>query len=117
MHGVPANLDLQPLNGACLEQLRLGQYQLQLWFSRDQCIYVEGGWRLCDSSGKMICESDLSLYAERGSRLHVLIGATVTSARVDPPVSFTLGFDNGLSLTVLDDSEQYESFSIGAVVV
>jgi hypothetical protein len=117
MHGVPANLDLQPLHGACLEQLRLGQYQLQLWFSRGPTISVEGGWLLKDADGKVICESDRSHYAEKGSRLHVLLGATVTFSRVDPPVSFTLGFDNGMSLTILDDSDQYESFSIGGVIV
>jgi hypothetical protein len=117
MYGVPANLDLKPFHGACLEGLFLGQYQIQLHFSRSLRIYVEGGWRLCDSSGKTICVSDPSLYAEKGSRLHLLLGAAVTFSRVDPPVSLTLGFDNGLSLTILDDSEQYESFSIGAVIV
>lgn len=31
---------------------------------------------------------------------------------IDPPRSFTLFFDNGLALTIFDDSEQYESFSV-----
>ena len=36
----------------------------------------------------------------------------VVGASVDPPRSSTLQFGNDLSLTVFDDSEQYESFSI-----
>jgi hypothetical protein len=45
-------------------------------------------------------------------RIHRLIDAAVARFSIDAPRSFTLFFDNGLALTVFDDSEQYESFSI-----
>lgn len=45
-------------------------------------------------------------------RIHRLIDVPVIRFSIDPPRSFTLYFTSGLSLTVFDDSEQYESFSI-----
>jgi hypothetical protein len=45
-------------------------------------------------------------------RIHRLIDVRVARFSIDPPRSFTLVFDKGLALTVFDDSEQYESFSI-----
>jgi hypothetical protein len=45
-------------------------------------------------------------------RIHRLIDIAVARFSIDPPASFALFFDNGLALTVFDDSEQYESFSI-----
>jgi hypothetical protein len=119
MHGVPANLDLRPFHGDTLTQLCLGQYQVQFHFSWANCIFVEGGWALRDACGALLCHvsdrSDTSAYAERGARLYVLLGTTVTGSSLDAPISFTLFFDNGMALTILDDSDSHESFSVGGI--
>jgi hypothetical protein len=45
-------------------------------------------------------------------RVHVLLNQAVTSVAVDPPDSITLTFESGATLTIWDDSPQYESFHI-----
>lgn len=40
------------------------------------------------------------------------MGDTVESASIDPAQSFSLTFSSGHRLTVFDDSDLYESFSI-----
>jgi Family of unknown function (DUF6188) len=113
MYGVPAGLDLTFFCGDCLTQLCLGQYQVQLKFGRGGTIAVEGSWQLKDATGDLLAHvTDCEVFSESAARLYVLLGATVTRSTVDPPVSFTLFFDNGISLTVIDDSDRYESFSI-----
>ncbi|MGP0070064.1 MAG: hypothetical protein ACLQGP_41505 [Isosphaeraceae bacterium] len=44
--------------------------------------------------------------------VHRVIDSPVLRYTIDVPTSFTLYFENGCSLTVFDDSEQHESFSI-----
>jgi hypothetical protein len=45
-------------------------------------------------------------------RIHKLLGSKVKSFRLNPPLSFALDFDSGLTLEVFDRSREYESFSI-----
>ena len=50
-------------------------------------------------------------------RVHVLLGAHVSAFRIEPPKSFSLLFSSGHQLTVFDNSERYESFSVGGFYV
>ena len=45
-------------------------------------------------------------------RLHRILDLPVVRFEIDAPRSFTLVFDPGYRLTVFDDAEQYESFSV-----
>jgi hypothetical protein len=45
-------------------------------------------------------------------KVHRLLGKRVTGHDLNAPESFKLHFENGLALTVFDDSDRYESFSI-----
>jgi hypothetical protein len=132
MYGVPANLDLQGLHGSSLTQICVGPLDLQFHFTREpqgldpgqvrltggHTISVEGSWRLVDSSGGVIDESAGRVGDKQGSQsrsgmaVRILLAGTVEGSDVDPPRSFTLRFVSGHRLTVFDDSDQYESFSI-----
>jgi hypothetical protein len=111
MYGVPADLPLHRFLGQECNQIGIGRFQLQFHFSTAGSIYVESRWALSDSSGKVIDQSQD--HAERHRYcVHKIIDSPVSRFAIDAPRSFTLYFGNGYSLTVFDDSEQFESFSI-----
>lgn len=120
MYGVPANLDLRPFHGKSLTQVRLGEHDIQFCFNDGPVISVEGLWELKNDSGALVDGAQDALPKQRECyRIHLLLSATVTSTHVDPPHSFSLTFDDGMVLTVYDNNEQFESFSIqpGDVIV
>src|SRR5262245_3213158 len=107
MFGVPANLDLSQLQGDCLTQICLGEFDLQFRFGGGGNISVWSNWQIRDASGTVIDQA-IDPPAQRESyKLHVLLGRTITTFTVDPPRSFTLHFDSGMMLTVFDDSRQF----------
>ena len=122
MYGVPADLDLTPFKGMDLNQICLGAFDLQFHFSSGPSsgpsITVEGSWRLTDANGDTLDESDGPVGLPPGNRsrghwrLRELLTDNVQSGEVDPPRSFSLTFASGRRLTIFDDSDQYETFSI-----
>jgi len=120
MHGVPADLDLSRYIGSSLIWIGLCEFQICFDFMREggdpPGITVEGAWQLRDSSNNLIDQATENRVRE-SYRLHKLLGRTVTSSSVDAPLSFSLTFDDGHRLEIFDDSTQYESFSIGDIIV
>jgi hypothetical protein len=53
MHGVPADLDLDPFLGATLDRIDLGLHIIHLRFEGEQnpVIGIEGDWELRDEKG------------------------------------------------------------------
>jgi hypothetical protein len=119
MYGVPTNLDLRPFEGDHLTQVCLGAYDMQFRFGAGGVISVEGRWELRNAAGTILDQAIKDPAQRDCYRIHLLLMATVAGSRIDPPRSFTLVFDNGMTLTVFDDSEQYETCSIypGGVVI
>jgi hypothetical protein len=111
MYGVPANLDLTRFIDATLEQICIGQYQIQFQFDPVVSISVEGDWRLLGPAGDVV-DQNLENGGREAYRVHQLLGKRVVRAVVDPPRSLTLYFDSGHELWVFDSSERFESFSI-----
>jgi len=112
MHGVPANLDLERFSGSILTQICLGEFQQQFHFAEPTLsISVEGGWEVSNAASELVDRS-LENDVRDAYRLHRLLGRSVVGHVLNPPHSFTLRFDNGWSLTVFDNSREYESFSI-----
>ena len=116
MHGVPANLPLATFIGCTLDQVCIGQHQLQFHFSGERGagggrISVEGGWQLQDAAGAELDGFQEHLDRQH-YRIHLVLGRTVSDFSIDAPRSFQLVFDSGHRLTVYDDSERYESFSV-----
>jgi hypothetical protein len=111
MYGVPADLPLNRFVNATLIQVSLGQYEIQLHFTPEGYIGIEGKWELKDSQDNVIDEK--IEYKNRESwRIHKIIGQNVQKYEINTPISFTLHFMNGYSLIIYDDSKEYESFSI-----
>jgi hypothetical protein len=119
MYGVPSDLDLTRFYGAEVIQLAIGTHQLQVHLQPGegsslgqlQTIGIEGHWELRDGSGAVIDQAQDPATREV-YRAHRVLGQRVTAGSLDAPKSFSLQFDNGLVLTVFDDSKQYESFFI-----
>jgi hypothetical protein len=116
MYGVPQQLDLAPFIGTRLDCISIGKYQIHLSFSgdpwtKDRGVTVEGYWEMRDAQSAIIDKAaendDRDAY-----RIHRLLSRTVTETKVNPPESFTLVFDNGWTLTIVDSSSQYESCHI-----
>ena len=111
MYGVPADLPILAFVGHEANQICLGRFQVQLHFSGVGSIQMEGRWELRHAKDGLVDASEE--HNNRGNyRIHRILDVPVVGGSVDPPRSFTLQFGNDLSLTVFDDSEQYESFSI-----
>jgi hypothetical protein len=116
MHGVPVDLPLARFVGCTLDQICIGEHQLQFHFSGERgvgrgSISVEGSWELRDSKDTLV--DSAQEHAERADyRVHVIISRTVSSFSIDVPRSFQLVFNSGHRLTIYDDSEHYESFSV-----
>ena len=116
MYGVPADLDLTGFHGTTLILIGVAEQTLHFTFQPETPsplyeVVVEGGWDLRDAAGDIIDRKQD--HATRDVyRVHRVLGRTVVSSAVDGPKSFTLQFDSGHKLTVYDDSDRYESFSI-----
>ncbi|MEY2521229.1 MAG: hypothetical protein QOF24_2988 [Verrucomicrobiota bacterium] len=116
MHGVPADLPLAGFVGCTLDQVCIGQHQLQFHFSGERGvgggrISVEGGWQAQDAAGALF-DGFQEHSVRQQYRIHTLLGRTVIEFSIDAPRSFQLAFDSGDRLTIYDDSERYESFSV-----
>ena len=116
MHGVPADLPLAFLVGCTLDQIGVGQFQLQFHFSGEGGygggrVSVEGHWELHDAKGAIV-DTAMEHFDRKHYTIHVILGRTVSKFTIDPPRSFTLFFDSGHRLTVYDDDPHYETFSV-----
>jgi len=114
VHGIPADFDPSVFVGATLATVTFGPYKVDLTFEGDtplriavESAYVHAGpehegWR--DEASIPVGES----------RLMQLTNHRVVDARRVDDARLTLVFEHGHSLTLIDDSDQYESFQIEA---
>ena len=114
MYGVPKDLPLQRFLGDSICQIALGLHDIHFHFDKAGSIHVDGGkWQIKDALGTIVDESIEGLPSTRQQyRVQVILGSEVKKFVIDAPRSISLTFSSGYSLTIYDDSEQYESFSI-----
>lgn len=111
MYGVPPDLPLDRFLGRDCTLIGIGRCEIRFMFPSTGDICVYSRWEVCDDSGRMIDRA--REHAERSCYfVHKVIDSPVHRYVINAPKSFTLFFENGYSLTVFDDSEHYESFSI-----
>jgi hypothetical protein len=111
MYGVPKDLRLDRLVGREFNFIGLGRFQMQFHISSLVAIHVEGRWELRDASEALV-DSEQE-HAERTAyHIHCIIDVPVTRFTLDAPRSCSLFFESGHKLTIFDDSDQYESFSV-----
>lgn len=111
MYGVPSDLPLEVFVGREFNQICLGRFQIQFHASGTGSIFVEGRWELRDREGELVDE-DREHSKRDAFRVHPILDVPVVRTDIDPPHSFALVFENGWTLSIFDDSPQYESFSI-----
>ena len=111
MHGVPPDLPLSGFIGTQCLCIGLGQFQIDFQFSSYGSISAEARWELRGPNGEVV-DSDCEHAKRDCYRVHQIIGAPVIRYTIDPPHSFTLFFESGHSLTIYDESDRYESFSV-----
>jgi hypothetical protein len=111
MYGVPSDLPLDRFLGKECTLIGVGRFEIRFMFptTGDICIY--GDWEVAEATGSVVDRNQ-----EHSTRVcyfvHKVIDSPVLRYTINAPTSFTLHFENGYSLTVFDNSERYESFSI-----
>ena len=110
MHGFTEGANFAFLRGLEVEQVCLGQYQTQIHFAPQGRISMEGQYL------HTITSEDRQIVQDRSScgpnELFRLLGQSVTDAVVVSRDSLRVTFSNGDTLTLTDDTDQYESFII-----
>jgi hypothetical protein len=109
MYGLPQDFDATVFVGKELVQVSFSANTIH--FSFDAHISVTLLSSFVYSSASDDARSTQAVPVQ-SSNLMSLIGHTVDSADAKPDGTLTLGFDNGHSLTFLDDSQNYESYWI-----
>src|SRR6187401_2623574 len=104
------------LHQATLRQVCVGQFDLQFHFHPSGNVTVEGRCELINANGEFV-ECWQRGTRSQSFRILDLLGSVVAEVAIDTPKSFSLVFENGQVLRVIDDSEHYESFSVGELIV
>jgi hypothetical protein len=118
MHGIkPEDIQhLLPLCGTTLTQICVGEYQIIFHFHPAGSISVEGHCELLEPTRTVVDSWDRGARSEN-FRFCDLLRQSVIDISIDSPKSFVATFSNSWRLRVVDDSEQYESFSVGGLFV
>lgn len=94
--------------GATLEQVCLGEHQLQLRFEGDLRLAVESTFRLERDGSVDVFEAVIP----GASEVARLLSQRVKSAARVGAGTLRLEFDSGTSIEIFDDSVQFESYQI-----
>ena len=116
MFGVAEDLDLSGLVDKTLQSISIGAQQLKLAFDDDWSVYLQGPWQLETAAGQ-VAEGKRESLLLTVDDLKPLVGGIVEFAAPMPPDRITLEFGMRGRLTLIDDSELVESFSIEPIGV
>ena len=105
--------DLDPsfLVGLILEQVAIGQYQVQFCFDQNTRISVELFFKYTSAEGTVEWTQEPQSNKAAAATLN-LLGTSVVAASIADIKTLELEFSNGDRLQLPDVSEQYESLSI-----
>jgi len=110
MHGFSKSTSFSFLKGLTVEQVCLGQYQTWIHFDRSAGFSMEGQYvHDIPTENRQIVQARSSCGA---NELYRLLGQSVTDALVISDETLRIAFSNGDSLSLIDDTDQYESFVI-----
>lgn len=107
MYGLTGTIDLSFLVGETVMQVCLGRYQTQVRMD-DATIAIECKHTLVTADGETVWNR--SAFPSEG--LSRLLGQTVSKVSVLDERTLELTFSAGDRLSLVDDSDQYESFQI-----
>lgn len=107
IYGVPIVLDLSHFQSGTCKQIAIGEFQIQFHFHPSGTISVEGRSELRDPGGQIIDRS-MEPPDRDSCKLHRIVGKSEDTTFLKAPDSFGLIFDNGYTLEIFDDSQQFE---------
>ncbi len=105
------------LRGGEVQQVCVGKFDLQFDLHPRARLSV---WRRCelvDARGDVVDVWQEGRRSERFCAFVDLLGAVVADVSIDIPNALRIRFVDGRHLLLLDDSKQYESFSVDDVIV
>lgn len=113
----PTDFDvLKTLLKAEITQICVGPHDIQFNFHPSRNISIQGRCEMLDAAGQVVDAWEDSTRS--GSfRFPELLMRPVVDVAIESSKSFILTFENGMALRVVDNSEQYESFSVGNLFV
>lgn len=111
MYGLKKDIDLSFLKGREVGQIAIGVYQVQFGFDEDVRISVEAEFRYFDGREEWNWKPEPG-KAEIAARTVELLRATVDTVEWTADGTLRLGFSDGRRLTILDTSEEFESYDI-----
>lgn len=109
VYGLPDNFALDSFREATLIQVCIGQHQVQLRFDGHRAVSIETRYTVQDPSGEQQEFVDVPAGA---AALAALLGRRVDRVTGTTDGTLTLTFVTGATVTVYDDSDQYESYQI-----
>lgn len=111
MYGLRKGIDLSFLNARELVQVAIGTYQIQFGFDEDVTIYAECQFNYFDGQNEWVWKPEPGA-AQIAARTVSLLGGTIQNFEGQENGTLTLMFSNGQRLTILDSSQEYESYQI-----
>jgi hypothetical protein len=111
MYGLNKDIDLSFLNGRQVEQVAIGTYQIIFGFDQDVKISTYVQFKYFDGQEEFIW-TPAPGAAQIAARAVALLGATIEGFQGHENGTLKLIFSNGQHLTILDSSQEYESYDI-----
>lgn len=109
MHGLDTTIDLSFLKGREVLQVAIGVHDVQFTFDKDVRISITGSFRYASREGTFEWQPGAPQAAAPALRL---LGATVEQVHGQKDGTLELALSTGDRLTVLDDSKEFESYTI-----
>lgn len=108
MYRIPSDLDLSPVVGECTTQVRVGPFDLQFTF---------GPVNFVAQSPVQLLRGDTIIAGWEGGRwpdqgFYDILNSTVLRCDIVGDRHIEIGFENGLMMRLVDDSDQYECLVI-----
>lgn len=107
MYKFSRDLDLSHLVGCEVVEVSHAPYNLLFRLEPENVINISGRWRVVDEKGNLIDEGDFEKPKE-SYRTHLLLTRKVKYCQIVDPTVLSVNFEDGWSLQIIDDSEQYE---------
>lgn len=105
MYGVDSRLPFASLRDEKLLQVCIGENECILRFTNDISVLITSRMRIY---ADRIYEIDS--YRESAAQLCQLLGGNIKAAAPEGARSLAINFDNGSTLVIEDDSDEFESF-------
>jgi hypothetical protein len=109
MYPLPESFNPSFLFGKTVDVISFGPYQIDIYFSENRWIHIEGAYRLL--AGSFIVE-ELMKYPVRQSSLMQILGSTVLNVTYKSNGNLCLEFDCKKQLWICGDNGPYESYRL-----